>query len=57
MHRIPLTIEGNEYYLSPGPHNEVQAAVVEEFAPRFTPGGKLLYIGDTENKDLCDTGN
>lgn len=52
LHRIPLTIEGNEYYLSPGPHNEVQAAVVEEFAPRFAPGGKLLYIGDTENKDL-----
>lgn len=52
MHRIPLTIEGNEYDLSPGAHNEVQAAVVEEFAPRFAPGGKLLYIGDTENKDL-----
>lgn len=51
-HRIPLVIEGNEYYLSPGVHNEVQAAVVEEFAPRFAPGGKLLYIGDTEDKDL-----
>lgn len=52
MHRIPLIIDGNEYYLSPGVHNEVQAAVVEEFAPRFAPGGKLLYIGDTEDKDL-----
>lgn len=52
MHRIPLVIEGNEYCLSPGAHNEVQAAVVEEFAPRFAPGGKLLYIGDTEDKDL-----
>lgn len=52
MHRIPLIIEGNEYYLSPGAHNEVQAAVVEEFAPRFAPGGKLLYIGDTDDKDL-----
>ena len=52
MHRIPLVIEGNEYYLSPGAHNGVQAAVVEEFAPRFAPGGKLLYIGDTEDKDL-----
>lgn len=28
------------------------AAVVSEFAPRFAPGGKLLYIGDTEDKDL-----
>ncbi len=52
MHRIPLIIEGNEYFLSPGAHNEVQAAVVEEFASRFAPGGKLLYIGDTEDKDL-----
>lgn len=52
MHRIPLVIEGNEYYLSPGAHNEVQAAVVEEFASRFAPGGKLLYVGDTEDKDL-----
>ncbi|MGM9741372.1 MAG: BsuBI/PstI family type II restriction endonuclease [Candidatus Cryptobacteroides sp.] len=52
MHKIPLIIEGQEYYLSPGTHNEVQSAVVEEFAPRFAPGGKLLYIGDTEDKNL-----
>ena len=52
MHRIPLVIEGKEYYLSPGAHNEVQVAVVEEFASRFAPGGKLLYIGDTEDKNL-----
>lgn len=52
LHHIPLIIEGNEYYLSPGAHNEVQSAVVEEFAPRFAPGGKLLYIGDAEDKDL-----
>ena len=52
LQRIPLVIEGNEYYLSPGSYNEIQAAVVEEFAPRFAPGGKLLYIGDTEDKDL-----
>lgn len=52
IHRIPLIIDGNKYFLSPGIHNEVQAAVVEEFAPRFAPGGKLLYIGDTEDKDL-----
>ena len=52
MHRIPLTIEGNVYDLAPCAHNEVQSAVVDEFAPMFAPGGKLLYIGDTENKDL-----
>ena len=25
---------------------------MEQFAPRFAPGGKLLYIADTEDKDL-----
>ena len=32
---IPVTIEGMEFKLSPGKHNEVQAAVINEFAPRF----------------------
>lgn len=25
-------------------------AVIEEFAPRFVPGGRVLYVGDTGNK-------
>ena len=51
--RVPVQIpEGAELLLSPGRHNEVQKAVVEEFAPRFAPGAKLLYLGDTEKKDL-----
>lgn len=33
-------------------HNQLQADVINEFAPRFAAGGKLLYIGDTEDKDL-----
>lgn len=52
MYRIPLMIEGKEFLLSPGAHNEVQAAVISEFAPRFAAGGQLLYVGDTEDKDL-----
>ena len=52
MHRIPLVIEGNEYYLPPGAHNELHASVVQYFAPSFAPVGNLLYIGDTEDKDL-----
>lgn len=52
MHRIPLIIADAEYFLSPGAHNELQVAVIQEFAPRFAPGGNLLYIGDTEDKDL-----
>jgi type II restriction enzyme len=38
--------------LSAGKHNEVQAAIVEQFAPRFANGGTLLYLGDTAKKDL-----
>jgi hypothetical protein len=38
--------------LSLGKHNEVQAAVVKQFAPRFAPGAKLLYLGDTAKKNL-----
>lgn len=52
MRRIPLVVEGQEYQLSPGAHNQLQADVINEFAPRFAAGGKLLYIGDTEDKDL-----
>lgn len=53
QHRVPLRLpSGEEFHLSPGPHNELQAAVVEEFGPRFAPGAKLLYLGDTEDKTL-----
>jgi adenine-specific DNA-methyltransferase len=43
---------GREYHLSPGKHNQLQVAVVEQFAPRFARGAKLLYLGDTANKSL-----
>jgi len=52
MDLIPVTLEGKEIKLSAGKHNEVQAAVIEEFAPRFAGGAKVLYLGDTANKDL-----
>lgn len=52
MQMIPVVIEGEEYKLSAGKHNVIQAAVIEEFAPRFAPGAKVLYIGDTAKKDL-----
>lgn len=53
MSRVPLKLsDGRILMLSPGKHNEVQAAVVEEFASRFAQGSTLLYVGDTENKDL-----
>jgi len=50
--RVPLTYLGQTYQLSPGEHNKLQAAVIAEFAPRFAPGARLLYLGDSENKRL-----
>lgn len=53
MSRVPIKLQnGKVLQLSPGKHNEVQAAIVEEFASRFAKGSVLLYLGDTENKDL-----
>jgi type II restriction enzyme len=50
---VPLQLaDGQAYYLSPGTHNELQAAIVQEFGPRFAPGSTVLYLGDTENKSL-----
>ena len=50
---IPVKLpDGGELRLSPGRHNEVQRAIVEEFGPRFAPGAHLLYLGDTAKKNL-----
>ena len=53
---IPVCLsDGTELQLSPGLHNQLQAAIVTEFAPRFVPGGRLLYLGDTAKKNFyCD---
>ena len=51
--RVPILLpDGQTFRLSPGKHNEVQKAIVEEFASRFAPGAELLYLGDTAKKDL-----
>lgn len=53
LNLIPVTLQNGETIeLSAGKHNEVQAAIIEKFAPRFANGGILLYLGDTANKDL-----
>lgn len=47
--RIPVTLpEGSPVTLSPGGQNVLLRDMVEEFCPRFTPGGKVLYIGDAD---------
>jgi hypothetical protein len=47
--RLPA---GKILILSPGPHNQLQCSVVEQFAPRFAPGALPVYIGDTARKML-----
>jgi hypothetical protein len=48
---IPLKlVDGGTINLSPGAHSELIRDIVEQFAPRFTPGATLLYVGDTGDK-------
>jgi len=50
---IPVRFPGGaSLELSPGRHNEIQKAVVEQFVPRFAPNAELLYLGDTAHKGL-----
>jgi hypothetical protein len=51
MERIPLSLSpGTKITLSPGGQNILVKQIVEEFCPRFTPGAKPIYVGDTEDK-------
>ena len=49
---MPVKINHEELNFSPGKHNELQKAIIEEFAPRFAPNAECLYVGDTIKKDL-----
>ncbi|WP_335014043.1 BsuBI/PstI family type II restriction endonuclease [Nostoc sp.] len=50
LSRIPIVIEGKVKTLSPGGQNILIEKIIKEFAERFTPGGKLIYVGDTDEK-------
>ncbi len=53
LNLIPVKLSnGKEFQLSPGLHNEVQAAIIMQFCPRFVKEGIVVYLGDTANKDL-----
>lgn len=52
MQMMPVNINGGDYKFSPGKHNALQKAILEEFAPRFAPNARCLYVGDTIEKDL-----
>jgi len=49
--RIPVRLpSGGKITLSPGGQNPLIKTFIEEFCPRFVPGGVVLYAGDAENK-------
>lgn len=52
MTMLPVKINGLDFNFSTGKHNELQKAIIEEFAPRFAPNSECLYVGDTIEKDL-----
>lgn len=52
MRKMPVKINGKNFTFSPGKHNQLQKAIIEEFAPRFAPDSECLYVGDTTKKDL-----
>lgn len=51
MAKIPVRMPSNEIaYINPGGQNKLIKSMVEEFCPRFAPGGQVLYIGDADSK-------
>lgn len=55
MDRIPVTMpDGATLELSAGGQNVLIKEIIEQFAPRFTPGGGVLYVGDADDKHLLN---
>lgn len=53
LEKIPVQLpNGKSLTFTPGEHNQIQKAIVEDFLPRFLKKPQLLYIGDTNDKYL-----
>ena len=51
MQLVPVKVKaGYKIALSPGRHSELIRNIVENFGPRYAPGGDLVYVGDTGDK-------
>lgn len=51
MQLLPVTMaEGTAITLTPGKHSELIKAIIEQFGPRYAPGGRVVYVGDTGEK-------
>ena len=54
IQKMPVKINNIDFTFSPGNHNKLQKAIIEEFAPRFAHNSTCLYVGDTIEKDLVN---
>ena len=52
LSRVPIVIEGKAIQFSPGEHNKLQRAIIEDFLPIFGYSAEVLYVGDTADKYL-----
>ena len=53
IEKIKVKISENlNLTFSPGEHNTLQKAIIEEFLPRYGYGAEVLYVGDTADKYL-----
>jgi hypothetical protein len=51
MRRVPVILaDGQNVRLSPGVHNLLVKKIIDDFCPLFTPGGRIIYVGDTQKK-------
>lgn len=51
MRRIPVRLsQDHEIKLSPGGQNTLVTRIIQDFCPLFTPGGHMIYVGDTQQK-------
>lgn len=50
---IPVQLHNDDVLsFSPGAHNQLQKAIIEEFLPRYGKGAQVLYVGDAKDKFL-----
>ena len=52
LRKVPVTLpNGANLHLSAGGQNVLIKTMVEEFCPRFAPGGQVLYVDDTNHAE------
>jgi DNA (cytosine-5)-methyltransferase 1 len=53
LEQVPIKLpSGKTLQFSPGEHNLLQKAVIEQFLPRYGHGAQILYVGDSADKFL-----